>query len=68
MAGRELDASQQAVKDATAAISAAQHRFNTFAAASYMNGPSDSFLTASSPEDMIAAATATQALAVSSRM
>jgi cell wall-associated NlpC family hydrolase len=66
VAGRELDASQQAVKDATGAISAAQHRFNTFAAASYMNGPSDSFLTARSPEDMIAAATATQALAVSS--
>jgi peptidoglycan DL-endopeptidase RipA len=66
VAGRELDVSQQAVKDATAAISTAQHRFNTFAAASYINGPSDSLLTARSPEDMIAAATATQALATSS--
>ena len=45
VAGRELEISQQSVKDANAAIAAAQQRFNTFAAATYMNGPSDGLLT-----------------------
>lgn len=66
-AGRDLEASQQAVKDANAAIDAAQHRFNNFAAATYMHGPSDSYLTAGSPEDIIAAATATRTMAASSQ-
>ncbi|KAA1252022.1 NlpC/P60 family peptidoglycan endopeptidase RipA [Mycobacterium simiae] len=66
-AAHELEISQQAVKDANAAIAAAQHRFNTFAAATYMNGPSDSYLTASSPEDIIAAATATKTMAASAQ-
>lgn len=35
----DLEVSQRAVKDANAAIAAAQHRFDTFAAATYMNGP-----------------------------
>ncbi|WP_204803216.1 NlpC/P60 family peptidoglycan endopeptidase RipA [Mycobacterium riyadhense] len=65
-AQRELQVSQQAVKDANEAIAAAQRRFNTFAAATYMNGPSDSYLTAKSPEDIIAAATATRTLTASS--
>ncbi|WP_205877785.1 NlpC/P60 family peptidoglycan endopeptidase RipA [Mycobacterium camsae] len=67
VAGRELEVSQQSVKDATAAIAAAQQRFNTFAAATYMNGPSDGFLTARSPEDMIAAASAAQTMTTSSQ-
>lgn len=66
-AGHELEVSQQAVKDANAAIAAAQHRFNTFAAATYMNGPSDSYLTATSPDDIIAAATATKTMAASAQ-
>ena len=66
-AGHELEVSQQAVKDANVAIAAAQHRFNTFAAATYMNGPSDSYLTASNPEEMIASATAAPTLAASSQ-
>ncbi len=66
-AKHELEVSQQAVKDANAAIAAAQHRFNTFAAATYMNGPSDSYLTAGSPEEIIASATAATALAASSQ-
>jgi cell wall-associated NlpC family hydrolase len=66
-AEHELEVSQQAVKDATAAIAAAQGKFNTFAAATYMNGPSDSYLTASNPEEIIASATAAQTLAASSR-
>jgi peptidoglycan DL-endopeptidase RipA len=65
-AGHDLEVNQQAVKDANGAIAAAQHRFNTFAAATYMNGPSGSYLTASSPEDMIATQTAAQTLSASS--
>jgi cell wall-associated NlpC family hydrolase len=66
-AQHDLDASQQSVKDADAAIAAAQKRFNTFAAATYMNGPSGSYLTATSPDDIIATATAARTLAASSQ-
>jgi peptidoglycan DL-endopeptidase RipA len=66
-ADHDLEVSQQAVKDANAAIAAAQHRFDTFAAATYMNGPSGSYLTASSPEDIIATATAAKTLSASSQ-
>ncbi|MCV6974109.1 NlpC/P60 family peptidoglycan endopeptidase RipA [Mycobacterium bourgelatii] len=65
-AQRELEASQQAVHDANAAIAAAQQRFNTFVVATYMNGPADGILTAESPDDVIAAATASRSLAASS--
>ena len=66
-AQHDLEVSQQAVKDANAAIAAAQHRFDTFAAATYMNGPSGSYLTASSPEDIIATETAARTLTASSQ-
>ena len=66
-AQHDLEASQQSVKDANAAIAAAQHRFDTFAAATYMNGPSGSYLTASSPEDIIATESAARTLTASSR-
>jgi peptidoglycan DL-endopeptidase RipA len=66
-AEHDLEASQQGVKDANAAIAAAQHRFNTFAAATYMNGPSGAYLTATSPEDIIATETATRTLTASSQ-
>src|SRR5271165_4523799 len=38
-AQHDLEGSQQAVQDANTAIAAAQRRFDTFAAATYMNGP-----------------------------
>jgi cell wall-associated NlpC family hydrolase len=63
----ELAASQRAVDDATAAISAAQQRFDTFAAASYINGPSSSYVSATSPEDVIATTSAGEALAISAK-
>ena len=63
----ELAASQRAVDDASAAISAAQQRFDTFAAASYINGPSGSYVSATSPEDVIATASAGEALAISAK-
>src|SRR5260370_5570633 len=52
-AQHDLDASQQAVKDSSVAIAAAQHKFDTFAAATYMNGPTGSYLLATSPHDII---------------
>jgi peptidoglycan DL-endopeptidase RipA len=63
----ELAASQRAVDDASAAISAAQQRFDTFAAASYINGPPSSYVSATSPEDVIATASAGEALAISAK-
>ncbi len=66
-AQHDLEVGQRAVKDANAAIAAAQHRFDTFAAATYMNGPSGSYLTASSPDDIIATETAARTLTASSR-
>jgi peptidoglycan DL-endopeptidase RipA len=66
-AQHEVDTSQQSVKDADAAITAAQKRFDRFAVASYVNGPADSYLTAMNPDDMIATAAAGQALATSSQ-
>ncbi len=66
-ADHDVEASQQAVSDANVAIAAAQHRFDTFAVATYMNGPSGSYLTATSPDDIIATETAAQTLAASSQ-
>jgi cell wall-associated NlpC family hydrolase len=65
-AQHDVEASQQAVKDANAAIAGAQQRFDTFAAATYVSGPSGSYLTATSPDDIIGNATASQTLAASS--
>ncbi|MGD1253711.1 NlpC/P60 family peptidoglycan endopeptidase RipA [Mycobacterium seoulense] len=66
-AQHDLEVSQQAVKDANAAIATAQQRFDTFAAATYMNGPSSSYLTASSPDDIIATEAAAKTLSASSQ-
>ncbi len=66
-AEQEVDASRQAIKAADAAIAQAQHRFDRFAAATYVNGPSDGYLKAADPADVIATASAARALAVSSQ-
>jgi cell wall-associated NlpC family hydrolase len=66
-AQHDVEASQQSVKSADAVIAAAQKRFDRFAVASYINGPSDSYLTSASPDDMIATAAAGQVLAASSQ-
>ncbi|MGX9791429.1 NlpC/P60 family peptidoglycan endopeptidase RipA [Mycobacterium sp. MMS18-G62] len=63
----EVDASKQRVSDANAAIAAAQKRFDTFAAATYINGPSGSYLTASDPADILNTAAAGETLSVSSQ-
>ncbi|MCW2555768.1 MAG: hypothetical protein JWR78_5549 [Mycobacterium sp.] len=49
----EVDASQVSLEDANAAISSAQQRFNTFAASTYMNGPSAAYVTAKDPADIL---------------
>ncbi len=66
-AQHEVETSQHSVKDADVAITAAQKRFDRFAVASYVSGPSDSYLTAKNPDDMIATAAAGQTLAASSQ-
>ncbi len=66
-AQQNVEASQQAVGAANAAIAVAQKRFDRVAVASYVNGPSDSYLKAASPDDIIATASAGHTLAASSR-
>jgi hypothetical protein len=45
----DVEVSQQAVRRADTAIAAAQQRFNAFAADTYVNGPSESYLTPPGP-------------------
>jgi cell wall-associated NlpC family hydrolase len=66
-AQQQVDASARAVSDANAAIADAQKRFDVFAAATYVNGPSSSLVMATNPEDILATASAGQTLAVSSQ-
>nr|CRL71807.1 cell wall-associated hydrolase, invasion-associated protein [Mycolicibacterium malmesburyense] len=66
-AQREVDASRQRVADADIAIEQAQKRFDSFAAATYVNGPSDSYLSAGDPAEVIKTAAAGQTLAISSQ-
>jgi peptidoglycan DL-endopeptidase RipA len=66
-AQRDVDARQADLATANDAISAAQQRFNTFAASMYVNGPSASYLTATDPSEVLDAASTQQALAISSQ-
>jgi peptidoglycan DL-endopeptidase RipA len=66
-AQQEVDANQRRVEEANAAIAAAQQRFDTFAAATYVNGPSASYLTAADPADIVNTAAAGQTLSVSAQ-
>ena len=59
-AQHEVEASQQSVKDADAAIAVGPEAIRPFAVASYVNGPSDGYLTAANPDDMLATAAAGQ--------
>ncbi|HEX9175057.1 MAG TPA: NlpC/P60 family peptidoglycan endopeptidase RipA [Mycobacterium sp.] len=63
----DVAASQRAVEDANAAIAAAQQRVDTYAASAYINGPSAFYLTATTPEDLIATASAGETLALSAK-
>jgi cell wall-associated NlpC family hydrolase len=66
-ANAELADSQRGVDDSSAAIAAAQHSFDAYAAQAYMTGPSSSYLMATSPDDLIATATADHTFALSAQ-
>lgn len=66
-AQQDIDTSQTGLKDANAAIAAAQAHFDKYAEAAYINGPSASYLTASDPGEMINTAATGQALTISSQ-
>ena len=63
----EVDASRRAVDDSSAAITSAQQRFDTFAASTYVNGPSSSYLTAADPAEILNTASVGQTLAASAQ-
>lgn len=65
-AQRELEASRRGIEDANIAIAAAQKRFDTFAAATYVSGPSTSYVTAADPADVLHTASTAQTLSISS--
>lgn len=65
-AQQELDNTKRGVEDADIAIAAAQKRFDGFAAATYVNGPSASFVTAADPADILHTAAAAEKLSMSS--
>ncbi len=66
-AQQAVDTSAVGVKDADTAISAAQSRFDDFAAAMYVNGPSSSYLSAKDPADILNTAATGQMLSISSQ-
>ncbi|WP_422747499.1 NlpC/P60 family peptidoglycan endopeptidase RipA [Mycobacterium sp. WMMD1722] len=65
-AQRDLEESSVGVEDANIAIANAQKRFDEFAAATYVNGPSSSYLTGADPADVLHTAAVAQTLSVSS--
>jgi cell wall-associated NlpC family hydrolase len=66
-AQHEVDAGQAGLDDANAAISAAQQRFDEFAASTYVNGPSAAYVTATDPADILNTAATGQTLSLSSQ-
>lgn len=66
-AQQQIEITQQAVKDAGAAIVAAQKKFDTFAAATYVNGPSASLVMARTPDEIISSASAGESFALSAQ-
>lgn len=65
LAQQQVDSGKQAVAQANDAIVSAQQKFDAFAAATYVNGPSAALVMARTPEDIISTATAGQTLAIS---
>lgn len=65
-AAQQVTDSQQAIKAADAAIVEAQRKFDTYAASTYVHGPSAALVMARTPDDIIASASAGQAMALSS--
>ncbi|BCI53122.1 peptidoglycan endopeptidase RipA [Mycolicibacterium litorale] len=65
-AQRDLEASRRGIEDANIAIAAAQKRFDSFAAATYVSGPSASYVTAADPADVLRTASTADTLSISS--
>ncbi len=63
----EVDASRQAVREYDGAIDDAQARFDDYAVATYMSGPSDSLLTATDPGEMLTAVSTNETINLASR-
>lgn len=59
-AHRRLADSEKALADSQSAIDATQQRFDEFAASTYMNGPSRALPLATSPDDILSAASTQQ--------
>lgn len=66
-AQQQIEITQQGVKDADAAIVGAQKKFDTFAAATYVNGPSPSLVMARTPDEIISSASAGESFALSAQ-
>nr|MCW1959739.1 NlpC/P60 family protein [Mycobacterium sp.] len=63
----QVETSAQAVKDADASIVVAQKKFDTFAASTYVNGPSAGLVMARTPDEIISSASAGESFALSAR-
>ncbi len=61
-AGHEVAVRDRELSDSGAAIRSARQRFDQFAASTYVNGPSSSYLTATNPQDLISTASEGQTL------
>ncbi|KRQ26155.1 MULTISPECIES: NlpC/P60 family protein [Mycobacteroides] len=66
-AGQAVEEGQRAVDAANGAIVEAQGKFDRMAAATYMAGPSGSYLTATSPDDVVRLASVTKSVEASSQ-
>jgi cell wall-associated NlpC family hydrolase len=66
-AQQEIDASEAGLTRANDDIAAAQQRVNTFAASTYVNGPSSSYLTGRDPGDVLDTVSAGQTLSMSTQ-
>jgi peptidoglycan DL-endopeptidase RipA len=66
-AQQQIDASQAGLKSANDDIAAAQQRVDAFAASTYVNGPSSSYVTAADPADALDTAATGQTLSMSTQ-
>ncbi|VEG17310.1 invasion protein Inv1 [Mycolicibacterium phlei] len=66
-AGQAVEEGQRAVDAANGAIAAAQGKFDRMAVATYMAGPSGSYLTATNPDDVVRLASVTKSVESSSQ-
>lgn len=66
-AAQDVTDSRRTLEEGEAAITAAQKRFDSFAASVYVNGPPDSLIWARTPEELVAATSANTTLTTAFR-